>query len=136
MPFAQTIAQHTGREVLIEPEYGYGWLLIGTTPKPIEIGMPQPFKGVISNVLFDSGVAHAITAQCQIEISGQVFSWIGLMPRTDSIMDLAATEIYCSLILSSPAPHLIRPETHPHLTRLGTEAKVFVHGSAKLVLLP
>jgi hypothetical protein len=136
MPFAESTTQLTSRRILIEPEYGYGWLLVGTTPKPIEIGMSEPFKAVVSNVLFDSGVAHAITAQCQIEISGQAFSWIGLMPRTDSIMDLAATEVYCSLILSSPAPHLIRLDTHPDLTRLATEAKIFVHGSAKLILLP
>jgi len=136
MPFAENTTQLASREILIEPEYGYGWLLIGKTPKPIEIGMPEPFNGVVSNVLFDSGVAHAIIAQCQVEISGQAFSWIGLMPRTDSIMDLAATEVYCSLILSSPAPHLIRLDTHPELTRLSTESKIFVHGSAKLMLLP
>lgn len=136
MPYTENTVQLTSRQILIEPEYGYGWLLIGKTPKPIEIGVPEPFKGVVSNVLFDSGVAHAVIAQCQIEISEQAFSWIGLMPRTDSIMDLSATEVYCSLILSSLAPHLIRLDTHPDLTRLSTESKIFVHGSAKLILLP
>ena len=63
MPFAGSTAQLLNQEILIEPEYGYGWLLVDGILEPSEIGMPVPFKGIVSEVLFASGVAHAVTAQ-------------------------------------------------------------------------
>lgn len=134
MPFAKNTTQLTSRQILIKPEYGYGWLLVGKTPEPTEIEMPEPFKGVISNVLFDSEVAHAVTAQCETEISGHTFCWVGLIPRTDTLIDLSGTGVFCSLVLSPVAPVLARQDLHPELKYLRAESKISVRGSARLIL--
>lgn len=136
MPFAESAAQLASRQILIEPEYGYGWLLVGRGAEPIEIKMPEPFKGVVSNALFASGVAHAITAHCKADVASETFCWVGLMPRTDSIVDLAVTGVFCSLILSSTVPLLAQQDLHPELKYLRPESKAFVRGSARLSLLP
>jgi hypothetical protein len=41
MPSTESTIQPPSPQTLIDPEYGYGWLLIGTTPKPLEIEMPE-----------------------------------------------------------------------------------------------
>ena len=136
MPFAENTAQLVNRQILIEPEYGYGWLLVGKSSEPTEVEMPKPFKGVVSNALFASGVVHAITAQCKIHVAGDTFCWIGLIPRTDAVIDLTATEVFCSLLLSSTTPQLAQQDMHPELKYLRTESRTFVRGSAKLILPP
>jgi len=134
MPFDTSVTDQLGRTIVIEPEYGYGWLLVGKTPEPTEVAVPEPFDSTITDVLSEGCIAHCIVAECDVRIANSSFSWLGLMPRTDSEVDLMNTDCYCKLILSEEAPMLAKQNHHPELIYMRSKSKVFVRGSARVKL--
>lgn len=135
MPFSTNAIGLVNRQIVIEPEYGYGWLLVGTAQEPIQIPVPESFKGTISGVLSDSSVSVAVIARCECEISGCSFCWVGLSPRTDSVIDLAVAGVYCNLILSSVRPYLSQQDMLPEIKYLCAKSKIFVRGSARIEIV-
>jgi len=136
MPFVKNTIRLIDRDILVEPEYGYGWLLIGKTSMPFEIEVPASFKSLASNILYESGVAYGLVTKCKLELSGELVYWVGLIPRVDAEIDLTLEEADCNVILSPTPPRLTRQNEHPRAVYLSTESKVFFRGSARIVLVP
>lgn len=136
MPFSENITELINREILVEPEYGYGWILVGRTPEPAQIDVPAAFNGLVSDVLCDAGTRHALVAQCEANIAGHTFRWIGIIPRTDSTINLAAVAIYCKVILTLTPPYLTRQDACPESVYLLSESKIYVRGSARVEVVP
>lgn len=135
MPYSKNTIQLVNRGVSIQPVHGNGWILFGNFIDPLEVDMPESFQVVIQNVLYDSGIAHALIARCKIEIKGHIFYWIGLVPFTDSEVDLMVDDGNCIVTLSSSVLALEKQREHNKVRHLETNANIFVHGSARLSLV-
>ena len=142
MPFAQNTVHLARREMLVEPEYGYGWRChwdfpsrSNVKPIPIEVELPKPFRCVAADVLFDSGAAYALTARCELGVTGRAFSWVCFIPHTDTTMDLTANGVVCSLLLSSTVPRLAQILPPPLPKWHHADSRPHVRGWGKLTLL-
>jgi hypothetical protein len=135
MPFAPNTDKLVGRELLIAPDYGYGWFLVDESPTDsVAIDLPNSFTGVIADMLTLGGTCRGLRAKCEVEIAENVFHCLGIIPRTDAFVELTNLEIFCNILLSSSPSVVFEPERYPELVHLGTTSTPYVIGFAQVKL--
>lgn len=135
MSFAKTTVRLVGQPLQVNPEIGFGWVLVGEDRIVEEIPMLEAFRVKLDDVLFEATEARAVLSAINLEIAHCQFSWACFIPRTTSKINLQRQSVGCNVFFSAAKPYLSSNATYPDPDQIRSESKIHIRGYARISLL-